>query len=270
VRDPYAIYARDILGLRQMDRPDASVEAIARGNAVHKAVERLVLLHPYDLPEDGEQVIEALILEELQNHGFTGHIMARETPLARNAARWLAGFERARRARGVEFLIEQTGAITIPAAGGDFTLSAKADRIELAAHGAAIMDFKTGAAPTKKEMLAGWSPQLTLTGAILADGGFEKSPAVEATELTYVRVTGRRTPGEEICRASGEEAQYLCRRALEGLSARIARFDDQATPYVSWAAPQFQGKYGGDYDHLARVWEWHVAGAESDDAGGGE
>ena len=42
---------------------------------------------------------------------------------------------------------------------------------------------------------------------------------------------------------------------------RIARFDDPATPYLSWAAPQFMGQYGGGYDHLARVWEWAVAGS---------
>src|SRR5690606_39138220 len=36
VRDPYAIYARYVLDLRQMDRPGQSAEALARGNAVHK------------------------------------------------------------------------------------------------------------------------------------------------------------------------------------------------------------------------------------------
>ena len=48
--------------------------------------------------------------------------------------------------------------------------------------------------------------------------------------------------------------------ALEGLRRRVDIFDDEATPYESWAAPQFIGRYGGDYDHLARLWEWHVVG----------
>src|SRR5690606_19823381 len=46
VRDPYAIYARYVLNLRQLDRPGQSAEAMARGNAVHKAVERLTLSWP--------------------------------------------------------------------------------------------------------------------------------------------------------------------------------------------------------------------------------
>ena len=42
-------------------------------------------------------------------------------------------------------------------------------------------------------------------------------------------------------------------------SAQVSA-SDPATPYLSWAAPQFMGRYGGDYDHLARLWEWGVIG----------
>ena len=52
--------------------------------------------------------------------------------------------------------------------------------------------------------------------------------------------------------------------AGEGLKTRIARFDDPDTPYLSWVAPQFMGTFGGNYDHLARVWEWHVVGGEDE------
>jgi ATP-dependent helicase/nuclease subunit B len=47
----------------------------------------------------------------------------------------------------------------------------------------------------------------------------------------------------------------------------VAAFEDRKTPYVSWAAPQFIGQFEGDYDHLARLWEWHVIG-EGDEGGG--
>ena len=50
VRDPYAIYARYILRLRPMDRPDEPVEARARGSAVHSAFERFAMEHPDELP----------------------------------------------------------------------------------------------------------------------------------------------------------------------------------------------------------------------------
>src|SRR5690606_20091712 len=139
VRDPYALYARRILNLEPMERPGASAEALARGNAVHKAIERMTLLWPEVLPDDCEDQIERLLIEELTAHGFEDAAMAREAPLARNCARWLAGFEAKRRASGVTLLIEQQGTLTFDAPAGAFTVKAYADRIELGATGAAVM-----------------------------------------------------------------------------------------------------------------------------------
>ena len=150
----------------------------------------------------------------------------------------------------------------IPAPAGPFRLTAKADRIELSATGAAVLDFKTGSIPSPKQVRSGFSPQLTLTGAILAHEGLSDRGPVPPEELTYVRVVGRKVPGQAAVRASGEEAVALSEAALEGLKTRIARFDHPDTPYLSWVAPQFMGTFGGNYDHLARVWEWHVVGGE--------
>jgi ATP-dependent helicase/nuclease subunit B len=255
VRDPYAIYARYVLNLRQMDRPGQSAEAMARGNAVHKAVERLALSWPEVLPDDCADQLETLLLEELGHHGFEDAAMAREAPLARNCARWLSTWEAERRARGVEIRVEEKVEMLLPAPAGPFKLTAKADRIELSATGAAVLDFKTGQIPSPKQVKSGFSPQLTLTGAILAHEGLSDTGPVQPEELTYVRVVGRKVPGQAAVRASGDEAAALSEAALDGLKTRIARFDDPATPYLSWVAPQFMGSFGGNYDHLARVWE---------------
>ena len=262
VRDPYAVYARYVLNLRQLDRPGEAAEALARGNAVHKAVERMTLAWPHVMPDDGADQLEALLVEELTHHGFEDAAMARETPLARNSARWLAAFEADRRARGIEIRVEERVEMMIPSPFGPFKLTAKADRIELSATGAAILDFKTGGIPSAKQVKSGFSPQLTLTGAILAEAGLSDAGPVTPEELTYVRVVGRKTPGEAKTHGSGAEAAELSMAALEGLKTRIARFDDPDTPYLSWVAPQFMGTFGGNYDHLARVWEWHVVGGE--------
>ncbi|MDQ8028807.1 MAG: double-strand break repair protein AddB [Brevundimonas sp.] len=266
VRDPYAVYARYVLNLRQMDRPGQSAEALARGDAVHKALELFILSWPDVMPEDSAEQLERLLLQELTRAGFEDAAMAREAPLARNAARWLATFEAERRARGVEIRVEEQVELTLTAPAGPFVLTAKADRIELSATGAAVLDFKTGGVPSPKQVKSGFSPQLTLTGAILAEAGLKTSGPVEPEELTYVRVVGRKEPGVKAVRASGAEALALSQAALAGLTARIERFDDEATPYLSWVAPQFMGNFGGNYDHLARVWEWHVVGDDGGEA----
>ena len=66
------------------------------------------------------------------------------------------------------------------APGGPFTVTAKADRIELRGRVADVLDFKTGSAPSAKQVQRGLSPQLTLTAAILQAGGFADDRAGRA------------------------------------------------------------------------------------------
>lgn len=265
VRDPYAIYARRILGLRPLERPDEPVEARIRGTAIHKAFERFALEHP-ELDAGAEAIFAELLLEELAAAGMPRPRLAREAALARNAAPWVVALERRRRA-GARLMIEQSGRHAFAVPGGEFALTAKADRIELRADGADILDFKTGAPPSRPQVESGLSPQLTLTAAILARGGFAGLEDAAPRELVYVRVSGGRVPGQELVRAAGAETLALAEAALDGLKRRVAAFQSRSTPYVSWAAPQFIGQIDGDYDHLARLWEWHVIG-EGEDGGG--
>ena len=81
------------------------------------------------------------------------------------------------------------------------TLGTGADRIELLADGRyAILDFKTGAPPTSKQVQAGLAPQLTLEAAILRHGEFDGIPkagsAADVAELVYVRLRGGAIAGE--------------------------------------------------------------------------
>ncbi|MGA0602256.1 double-strand break repair protein AddB [Caulobacter sp. KR2-114] len=259
IRDPYAVYAREILQLRPLDPPDAPVEALARGTAIHAAFERFSREHPDILPPEAETLFAELLGEALRAAGVPEGRMARELALAANAAPWVVAFERRRRP-GARLVIEQSGQLELDAPGGRFTLTAKADRIEARGAVADILDYKTGAAPSARQVRAGLSPQLTLTAAIIAAGGFADLGPVEPRQLVYVRVSGGRTPGREEVRAEGGEARALADAALAGLRKRIDWFDQPETGYLSWAMPQFIGRYAGDYDHLARLWEWHVIG----------
>ena len=103
------------------------------------------------------------------------------------------------------------------------------------------------------------TPQLPLEGAILAAGGFPGLGKLAAEELIYLRFSGG---------AEGGEAQpipdvpELIAKAVAQLAARIAWFDDPATPYPFARAPLQRRDREGDYDHLARVREWSVSGVE--------
>ncbi len=265
VRDPYAIYAQYVLGLRPLDRPGEPVEARARGEAVHRALQRFVEAHPDQLPPDAEAVLEGFLVAALEEAGMPGAAMARERPLAGRAAGFLVEFERQRRP-GAALLVEQAGELPIDLGEARFTVTARADRIELKDGFGHVLDFKTGAPPSAKQVESHFAPQLTLTAAILKGGGFSSAGPVRPGELLYVQVTGRNNQKPPRAVAGPGESEGLADAALEGLRRRAAHFLQPETPYVSWAAPQFMLQRGGDYDHLARVWEWHVIG----EAGEGE
>ena len=267
IRDPYATYARYILGLKAMDPPDAPLEARARGTAIHAAFERFALEHP-DPPWGDAATFERMLLESLSSAGLPEPGLARERPLAKRLGAWAATLEQDRRP-GAELLIEKEGTLTFTTADGEFTLTAKADRLEVRADRIDVIDFKSGGAASDKEVKVGLAPQLTLTAAIAAEGGFAGAAALPPGELAYAKVTGRRTPGELSIRAKGEAAFHAA-RALARLKERVQAFEAESTPYLAKQQPKFISADGrGDYDHLMRLWEWRVVG-EGDDEGASE
>lgn len=267
-RDPYAVWARDILKLFPLERPDEPVEARARGTAIHAAFEKFSEQHSGPVPTNAAAIFEALYMSELVAAGMPPTALTRERALAREAAAWVADWERYRRARAEAIIVEAEGRLTFDIGGREFTLTAKADRIEPTRDGLAhILDYKTGAAPSKKQVETGFSPQLTLTAAILLNGGFPDLPDRKPGDLTYVRVTGRKPAGLEEVRVTAVDSEHAAFQALDGLRALITRYDDPAQPYRSRTAPQFVHDHPGDYAHLARVFEWSTSG---DDGEGSE
>ncbi len=268
-RDPSAVWARDILRLYRLDRPDEPVEARARGTAIHAAFETFARRHPKTLPPDPAREFAALYLEALVAAGAPPESLAREQALAQEAAAWVVALEAERRADGRDIHVEASGQITVRAGDRDFILTAKADRIETGPDGYAhILDYKTGQAPSKKMVQTGFSPQLTLTGAIVARGGFKGLPATPPGDLVYLQVTGRRPAGKVEVRAlAGEDSQDAAEQALAGAINLLIQFDDPERPYLSRTAPQFVHDYAGDYGHLARVFEWSTSGEDGEGEG---
>jgi ATP-dependent helicase/nuclease subunit B len=172
-------------------------------------------------------------------------------PRFERIVRWLVAEERAHRSSILESLSEREGSLTLPAPGGPFTLTAKADRIDrLAAGGFLLVDYKTGSLPSKKEIESGFAPQLPLEGAILRDGSFAGVTGGPAA-LEYWRLSGGVPPGQR--RPIGDsDPSTLITSVLARVKALIERFDDPATPYLAQPARQWAPRFS-DYQHLERV-----------------
>ena len=251
LRDPYAIYARHILELKPLDELDADPGRADLGIAIHGALDEFVHRYPRELPAEAEA--------ELLDIGLAhfGPILTRPGawafwwPRFERIARWLVAEERMHRSLVVESLSESEGSLTLPAPGGPFTLTAKADRIDrLAAGGFLLVDYKTGSLPSKMEIGAGFAPQLPLEGAILRDGSFASATGVPAA-LEYWRLTGGVPVGER--RPIGnDDPGKLIQSVLDRVRALIDRFDNPATPYLAEPVPRWAPRFS-DYRHLERV-----------------
>jgi ATP-dependent helicase/nuclease subunit B len=262
VRDPYAVYARRILDLRPLDRPAKPFDNRGRGTAIHKAAEVFALGWPH-AARDPADVFASAYLQQVTEAGATVTDLVRERALAGRTGAYMAGFERARRMTPVTVVVEQEGEMVRPGPQGPFRVTAKPDRLEVAGDRVHVLDFKTGAPPSEKEVAAGFAPQLTLTAAIVQSGGFTAIGQVKVGELTYVRLTGRGDGGETRSVGKGRESE-LTEQAVKGLDAWIARFDDPKQAYVSRIAVKFMSS-PSDYDHLARVQEWSSGGDDGGD-----
>jgi ATP-dependent helicase/nuclease subunit B len=249
IRDPYAVYSRRILGLEVLKPIGAIAEHAERGIAIHAAIEAL------QAGEDGARLL-ALLDKALREEGFAPERrVAEQARLAGSASMLIAWLETR---RGAQVFPEASGKLELT--GGEI-LSGKADRIEIGADGAgAILDFKTGAPPSDKQVALGLSPQLTLEAAMLARGAFEGVPTALVDELIYWRFGGsdpapRAVKLDEGAHAAGEAA-------LVKLETLLKKYADAKQPFLSSPRVQFVSQYR-DYDHLARRKEWA-------DAEGGE
>ena len=266
LRDPYTIYAKYILRLMPLDPVDTPPGARDRGTVIHGAIG--------DYTEKFAAQPPAYPLKELLKLGEKHFSKLEDFPEARafwwprfvRIAQWFVQWDNARRDGLAALHAEIRGELNFPIGQREFTLSAIADRIELRREGYAILDYKTGAARTEKQVRTGLAPQLTLEAAILRAGGFKDVAAGPVSELTYVTLKGGDPAGRpnKIDFKDGTP-DTQAEHALARLKELAAKFEDAATPYLSLVHPMWKTHYG-DYDHLARVKEWSATGGGEDES----
>jgi ATP-dependent helicase/nuclease subunit B len=262
-RDPYAIYARHVLRLKALEPLDADPGAADRGNFIHQALDRFLREFPLALPEDGVARLLAFGRESFGAALDRPGVAAFWWPRFERIAEWYVAREAARRGSARTLASECRGRLTLSGPAGRFDLTAIADRIDRLDGGAlAIVDYKTGTLPKVSDVALGYAPQLALEAAIAEAGGFTGIPAAPVASLSHWQLSGGDPPGSERD-IDPDELRARIDEARAGLEALIARFDDIATPYRSVPRPDAAPRYS-DYDHLARVKEWSVAGGDGE------
>lgn len=249
IRDPYAIYARHVLRLRPLDPLMQVPDALLRGIVLHDVLERFIR----DSRDDDTECSAARLME------ITETVLADNVPWAEARAIWLARIERvadwfveselARRNLARPTAFEARGKLVL--SDPPFTLTAKADRIDLDENGHLhLYDYKTGAPPSKKEQ-AHFDKQLLLEAAIAEQSGFGDLAPGRVMRAVYIGLGGE---GRELPAPLDDEPPAKVRAELAAL---IAAYRDPAQGYAARRAMQRKADVG-EYDQLARFGEWDI------------
>ena len=250
--DPYAFYARKMLGLMALDPVDADPSAAWRGSAVHQ------ILEDWMNEDDCDPALLRARAETLLTSQEAHPLMrALWQPRLTEAIDSIAAEVEKNRAEGRRPLAAEIwGAIEI----AGVKLGGKADRIDrMADGGLAIVDYKTGAPPSGKAVRDGYSLQLGLLGLIADRGGFAglegAAACFEYWSLARDRSGALGYVKSPVGGRSGLDADDFTAMAERNFVWAAGQWLTSDEPFTAKLHPEY-APYG-DYDQLMRLDEWY-------------
>jgi ATP-dependent helicase/nuclease subunit B len=257
--DPYQFYAQAILGLRSIDALDAEPSPAWRGTAVHAILDawHKAGAAPGTLAATAGTVLDSMSAHPLERSLWRPRLLA--------ALEWIDSEVSVLTGEGRKAIAtEIKGEMKIDG----IRIHGRADRIDRNVDGTlAVVDYKTGAPPSGKQVQAGFALQLGLIGMIAGYGGFAGAEG-EATRFEYWSMTRRRKgandsgpgfgwrdePILEKPKRSGIPREDFLPETDKFLREAIARWLLGSEPFTARLNPDIAGY--NDYDHLMRLDEW--------------
>jgi ATP-dependent helicase/nuclease subunit B len=252
--DPYAFYARRVVGLMALDPVDADPSAAWRGTAVHDILE--AWWNEDRCAPDALAPRAERMLAEAEVHPM---LRALWQPRLQEAIDWV-----------VEQVAKQTdeGRSVLAAEGKGFIevagvkLSGRYDRIDrLPNDGVAVIDYKTGKPPSSAAVREGFSLQLGLLGLIAERGGFEGVRGTAAAFEYWSMSKKKDAFGyvESPCDPEGKRDKIVTDRfvalAAHNFAETAGRWLTGDEPFVAKLHPEYA--LYAEYDQLMRRDEWY-------------
>lgn len=249
IRDPYAVYARRVLGLNRLPPLRAEPDPAERGTVLHEIVQGFLLARGEDT---SPEALKAVLLRKADE------VLEAEVPWPSARLFWRARIARIadqlvrdeseRLASGsLPLVVESRGKAMLP--DFDFALTAQPDRIDVLPDGRAqIYDYKSGKPPTDKQ-IAHFDKQLPLEAAMAERGAFEKLGQTEVAGISYIQLGGEgRTESRDFPFGFAD-------RTWSGFAELIGKYLRGERGFTARLAME-QSVHGSDYDHLSRMGEW--------------
>jgi len=261
IRDPYAIYAKHVLGLKKWRALGAAPDSAERGNLIHDVLGRFVQQGNDFTSADAHAKMMALaetVYRRLDDVADRRDIWLKRFGLI---AQKVIAYEVARDPKIKQRFAEKFGVSQFPIGDQLFEIYGYADRVDIQ-HGdaAELIDFKTGSVPSPKDMQNFMSPQLPMEAMILRQGGFEDTPKADSDALTYIKLSHGPDPFGVTKFATGKQTLDAM---IEDYWRHFSAFADvmlmrDQTAMVAQLMPKENQQFAGDYDHFARQKEWMI------------
>ncbi|WP_343060490.1 PD-(D/E)XK nuclease family protein [Sphingomonas rhizophila] len=246
--DPFAFYARAILKLYVKEPVDADQTAAWKGTAVHDVFQKW-----YD--DDGCDPAKLVPRAEALLGDENIHPMLRAlwAPRLLEAIGWAAR-EMADDLDGGRRPIAAELAGQAEVAG--VTLKGRVDRIDALPDGRiAIVDYKTGKAPSQKAVDEGFALQLGLLSLIAEAGGFEGICGQTGAHEYWSLAKDGDSFGKRVAADKQVGPEDFVRRALVNFKRAVDDYLLGDKPFEAKLNPAY-APYG-DYDQLMRLEEWY-------------
>ena len=248
--DPYQYYASSILNLAELDGLDAQPSPAWQGTLAHDILEKW---HHTKRPMAD---IAAEVLVQMNSHPIMRSLWE---PRLMRGLQWIEQTVAADADRE-PVLAEEWGEMQV----NGVTIFGKIDRIDRFADGSlAIVDYKTGAPPSKQAVAAGYALQLGTLGLMAEEGAF-KGLAGYATAFEYWSLGKSKdsdtgfgyvaSPIKLGAARTGMELEEFLPKAEEYLHEALDRWIVGDEPFTARLNPD--AKVYNTFDQLMRLDEW--------------
>jgi ATP-dependent helicase/nuclease subunit B len=257
-KDPYGFYAGRILRLSVLDPLRAGPDPRWLGTRVH------AFLEDWQRAGATPAALEIELGRLLDDPALDALARAFWFPRIEPALRWAAGRVWAARAEGREpVATEVSGVHELDG----IRLTGKADRIDRLADGSlAIVDYKTGAAPSGSAAFDGLDNQLGLLGLLAEMGKVDGVAAGPINALEYWSLKPDRAKGTNGSIAPTHGSRRKLKTAEDAVARAYDAFAELTAAYLlgdGVFAPGDNAKRFTDYDQLMRRDEWFGRGGDT-------
>jgi ATP-dependent helicase/nuclease subunit B len=198
IKSPYNFYAKKILLLRKTQPISQQTELADFGNVFHKIMEEYTKNYVVGY-HDKSARLKDIATNVINNTQFPIIFKDIWQTKIDHMASEIIEFDEKLRQENIYNYSEIKGSIKLLINGQEVVIAAIADRISINKDGqVSIIDYKTGQAPSKKDVLNGIAPQMIIEAIILREGGFNIDlpktliDILSVNKLIYVKIASKK------------------------------------------------------------------------------